>query len=218
MYVGEDGPTHQPVEVLAQLRAFPNVYLFRPADGKEVIGAYLYDTKIHPHKTITGPVVILGTRQNLPQLAGTSELQTLKGAYLVHEAGKDKKSIADITIIATGSEVNLAVGTADLLAGDGLYVRVVSAPCLELFDEQPQEYRAQVLGVVPILSVEAGITFGWEKYAHASVGINNYGFSAPGDLVYTTLGMNKDNIKENALKLIKYYTGKQVPDKSVSVL
>jgi transketolase len=105
-------------------------------------GAYLYDTRIHARKKKSGPVVILGSRQNLPQLAGTNEISTLKGAYVIHEAGKDKKTNPDVTLIATGSEVSLAVNGADLISSEGLYVRVVSAPCLQLFDEQPVEYRA----------------------------------------------------------------------------
>lgn len=220
VFVGEDGPTHQPVEVISQLRAFPDVYVYRPADGKEMVGAYLWATEVNPKKVKGGrhPAVILGTRQVLPQLEGTDELKTLKGAYVVLETEKKKPKL-DAILLATGSEVTLAITAANILAASGLYLRVVSAPSLEVYAEQSLAYKQSVLlgagnTPVPILSVEAGVTDGWSRYAHGSIGVNTYGFSAPGGVVYSTLGFTKEKVVEKVQELVKYYEGKQVPDKT----
>jgi transketolase len=171
--LGEDGPTHQPVEHLASLRAMPGLRLLRPADANEVNQAW----RIHVDGT--GPTALILTRQPIPVLPGTAERApdgVARGAYtLIDEEGDG----LDLVLIGTGSEVSLCVAAVDLL--DGLAVRVVSMPSWDLFAAQSDEYREQVLPAdVPTLAVEAGATLGWERYADDVVGIDHFGASAPG--------------------------------------
>ncbi|KAJ3050661.1 Transketolase [Rhizophlyctis rosea] len=195
--LGEDGPTHQPIETLASVRALPNFLTFRPADGNETSGAYLAALSNR-----TRPSTIILTRQNLPHLAGTTIENTLKGGYVL----QDVEGKADLTIVGTGSEVSLAVDTAALLLKDGVKARVVSLPCWELFEEQSLEYKETVFPAgVPTLSVEAMTTFGWGKYAHASVGIDTFGASAPAPLLFKKFGLVPDAVAEKAKKLVAYY-------------
>ncbi len=166
--LGEDGPTHQPVEVVPLLRATPNLVCFRPADGNEVAGSYMYAIENHH-----GPSVLCLSRQNCPTLENSSPEAVYKGAYVA----EDCKNQPDVIYISTGSEVGIALEAAKL---SGLNVRVVSAPSLELFDKQPVEYRKSVLPVgVPVVSIEAQGTSGWSRYAHFSIGIPEWGASAP---------------------------------------
>eukprot|EP00475_Leptophrys_vorax_P035166 TRINITY_DN5761_c0_g1_i1.p1 TRINITY_DN5761_c0_g1~~TRINITY_DN5761_c0_g1_i1.p1 ORF type:complete len:675 (+),score=177.67 TRINITY_DN5761_c0_g1_i1:692-2716(+) len=182
--LGEDGPTHQPVEVLSLLRAAPNLYTFRPADGNEVAGSYIFAIE-HSHS----PSVLCLSRQNCPMLDNSSPENVLKGAYITEET----KSSPDVVIISTGSEVGIAIQAAKTV-GD-LNIRVVSAPCLELFDEQPVEYRRSVLPVgVPIVSFEAQGTTGWSRYAHFSIGIKAWGASAPYERIYEEYGFTAAKI------------------------
>ncbi len=191
--VGEDGPTHEPIEQLAMLRSIPNINVFRPADAREVSAAwYLAMTST---KT---PTALILTRQNLPEIEGTSR-EALKGAYVV--AKEDKK--ADIVLIATGSEVALAVETKAVLAKEGIDARVVSMPCQELFDAQDESYQKDVLlSGVPKLSIEAGTTFGWHKYACDAFGIDGFGLSGKGGELFKYFGFTPDNIAERAKKLL----------------
>ncbi|ORZ38088.1 Transketolase, thiamine diphosphate binding domain-domain-containing protein, partial [Catenaria anguillulae PL171] len=203
--LGEDGPTHQPIETVAMLRATPNTLTFRPADGNEVSGAYyaaLTNTK--------SPSVLALSRQNVPQLEGTSIEAVLKGGYVVKE-----NEAAKITLIGTGTELSLAVDAAKALEAAGTPARVVSMPCTTLFDKQPQAYREQVLrdGKIPAVSVEALGTFGWDKYAHASVGLTTFGASGPAPQVYKKFGITVEGVVDKANKVIAYYAGKQVPAK-----
>jgi transketolase len=204
--LGEDGPTHQPVEILALLRATPNMQMFRPADGNEVSAAYLKAIE-NRHK----PSVLALTRQGLPQLEGSSVEKASKGGYVLQDFPKDSDKF-DITLVGTGSEVSLCVDAAKVLAAEGKKVRVVSLPCWEVFEEQPDAYKKGVfVQGVPVLSVEAASTFGWEKYAHGSCGVNTFGASAPIKDVYKKFGLVPNAVAEKAKSLVKLYEGQQVP-------
>jgi len=189
--LGEDGPTHQPVEHYAALRAIPNLTFIRPGDGTETIQAW----KVALEHT-DGPVVLSLTRQGLPEqdhAGSTGDLS--KGAYIL----RDSDGTPDLLLIASGSEVGLAVEAAEALQGDDVNVRVVSMPSWELFDAQPDAYQAKVLppDVTARVAVESGVTLGWERYTGphgAIVGLNRFGASAPGAEVMDHLGFNVDNV------------------------
>ena len=186
--LGEDGPTHQPVEVLSLLRATPNLRLFRPADGNEVAAAYACGTQHH------GPTVIALTRQGVPALPNSSIDNALLGAYIVSDTASDASAATpEVVLIATGSEVGLALKAASLLST--LKARVVSAPCLELFRKQPAEYRRSVLPLgVPIISIEALGPVGWAEFAHKSIAVPAWGASAPGAVVMEKLGFSPEKV------------------------
>ena len=186
IFLGEDGPTHQPVEHLASLRAMPNLWVIRPADANEVIEAW----EVALNRS-DGPVALVLTRQGVPTLerapGGVS-----RGGYVVREG-------SDVTLIATGSEVPLALDAADLLEGDGLSVRVVSLPCWELFFAQPKAYRDDVLGDAPRVSIEAAATFGWERIVGTdglSIGIDRFGASAPASDMALHFGFTPQTVAE----------------------
>lgn len=185
--VGEDGPTHQPVEHVMSLRLIPNLQVIRPADGNEVAAAWRH---IINGRAATALIL---SRQNTPVLEGTATLATegvAKGGYTLVDVA-DPAGV----IVATGTEVAVAVEAAAQLAAEGTAVRVVSLPCWELFDSQSLEYRESVLpSGVPTVSVEAGVTLGWQHYADASVGIDRFGASAPGSVVLEKLGITADNV------------------------
>ncbi|MCI7260281.1 MAG: transketolase [Selenomonas sp.] len=191
--VGEDGPTHEPIEQLAMLRSLPNINVFRPADATETAaGWYLAVTA---KKT---PTALVLTRQNLPQLAGSSK-DALKGAYVVSEA-KDAANMDGI-IIGTGSEVSLAVDTQAKLAEEGIDVRVVSMPCMDLFEQQSAEYKESVLPkkVRARVAVEALSDFGWGKYVGldgATVSMEGFGASAPGPLLFKKFGFTVEHVSD----------------------
>lgn len=205
--LGEDGPTHQPIETLAALRALPNILNFRPADGNEVSGAYLQALR---HRT--GPSVLCLSRQNLPQLRGSSLEAVAKGAYVLDEDAAERK--ADLTLVASGSEVAIIVGAAELLrTKHNLAVRVVSMPCWELFDRQPLEYRTAVFPpTIPIVSVEALSPLGWQKYAHYCIGMTDFGTSGPYKEVYRHFGFTPETVAKKALKTVEYYRSVPVPN------
>jgi transketolase len=195
--LGEDGPTHQPVEQLAAFRAMPGLRVIRPADANEVSQAW------RVHVDGDGPTAFVLSRQKLPVLAGTAERAPEglpKGAYtLVDEPERD----LDLVLIGTGSEVAVCVAAAETLAAEGIGARVVSMPSWDLFAAQPDEYRAAVLPTgIPRLAVEAGSTFGWERYADAVVGFDHFGSSAPGDRVLTEFGINPANVTDHARALV----------------
>ncbi|KAJ1643329.1 Transketolase [Coemansia erecta] len=204
--LGEDGPTHQPIETMAMLRATPNYLNFRPADGNEVSAAY-YSALTHTNR----PSVLSLTRQNLPHLEGSSIEKAIKGGYSLATHGSASKP--DLQIIGTGSETSIAVDTAKLLADKhGLTVNVVSMPCLELFDAQPDEYRHGVLiPGVPSISVEALSTFGWHKYVHHPIGMDTFGASGPYKKLYERFGLTPEVIAKKALKVVDYYKSHPVP-------
>ncbi|KAK3845674.1 MAG: transketolase [Linnemannia gamsii] len=194
--LGEDGPTHQPIETMAMIRATPNLIDFRPADGNETSGAYLYALE-----TKDRPSVLALTRQDLPQLEGSSIEKTLKGGYVLQEVHG-----ADVTLVATGSEVSLIVDAAKLLKDHGIKARIVSMPSTKLFDEQSHDYRASVLiDGVPSVSVEAMTTFGWDRYAHESIGIDTFGASGPFKDVYKHFGLVPDVVAGKVQKIVAFY-------------
>lgn len=197
--VGEDGPTHEPIEQLAMLRSIPNVNVFRPADATETAaGWYLAVTS---QKT---PTALVLTRQNLPQLAGSSK-DALKGAYVIADASK---AVPDAIIMASGSEVELAVNAKAELAKTGIDVRVVSMPCLELFEQQDEAYKEQVLpkAVRARVAVEAASDFGWGKYVGldgATVSMKSFGASAPAGTLFKKFGFTTENVVETVKKVVK---------------
>ncbi len=196
--VGEDGPTHQPIEHLASLRAIPDLRVVRPADANETSTAWR-DALNH-----IGPTALVLSRQDLPVLEGTAGNNGVsRGAYVLGEFGPEAEDLPDLVLVATGSEVWVCVEAAKQLANDALTVRVVSMPCWEDFDLQDEEYQAEVLpGEVPTLAVEAGVSFGWDRWADDTVGIDRFGASAPGDVVLAELGINPENVAERAQALL----------------
>ena len=197
--LGEDGPTHQPVEHLASLRAIPDLLVFRPADATETAECWQLALQ-----SADRPSIISLTRQNLApaRLDYVEENLCARGAYeLAAAAGK-----AQVTLIATGSEVEIAMAARDLLQADGIGARVVSAPCLELFDMQPQDYRHKTLGLDTVrISIEAGVTFGWERYVGDKgglIGINSFGASAPYKELYKHFGLTPQVVAQKARGLL----------------
>jgi transketolase len=198
--LGEDGPTHQPVEHYAALRAIPNFWFMRPADATETVGAW----KVALERE-DGPVGLALSRQKLPTLERTSVDGVGRGAYVIWEAD-DANGAPDLILLASGSEVHLAVEAAQRLETEGVHGRVVSMPCWELFEEQPADYRAEVLppDVKARLSVEAGVAFGWKRWVGDegdSISIERFGASAPGEIVLEKLGFSVDNVVARALAL-----------------
>ncbi|MEM7769959.1 MAG: transketolase [Cyanobacteria bacterium P01_A01_bin.37] len=196
--LGEDGPTHQPVETIASLRAIPNLTVIRPANGDEVSGAY----KVAIANRTT-PTLIAFSRQGLPNYEATSIEGTEKGAYII----SDSDGTPDIILIGTGSELQLCVEAAKELTADGTKVRVVSMPSWELFDAQDAAYQDSVLpkAVKKRVSVEAGISMGWCRYVGsdgASVGIERFGASAPGNTCLEKFGFTVDNVVATAKKVL----------------
>ena len=197
--VGEDGPTHQPIEHLAMLRATPNLYVFRPADAVETAEAY--ETALASRST---PSAFALSRQNLAalRLENSSENLVAKGAYVLREADGGR----DVTLLATGSEVELAVNAAEKLKTEGVKAAVVSMPCWELFEEQPVAYQAKVLGTAPRIAIEAAGRFGWDRWIAgngAFVGMNGFGASGPAPKVYEKFGITVDAVVAAAKKLRK---------------
>ena len=196
--VGEDGPTHQPVEQLASLRAIPNLQVFRPADAVET--AECWELALRARRE---PSLLALTRQSVPALrrgAGPENLSA-RGGYVLMEAAGSRA----VTLIATGSEVALAVAARETLAQQGVAAAVVSMPCWQLFDGQPHSYRAEVLGKAPRLAVEAASPFGWERYVGekgAVIGMTGFGASAPAEDLFRRFGITAEAVVEAALKLV----------------
>ena len=188
--VGEDGPTHEPIEQLAMLRAMPGFNVFRPADATETAAAWYHAVTVKD-----APTALVLSRQNLPQLKSSSK-EALKGGYILEDAGKP---VPDAIIIASGSEVSLAVEAKKILAGKGLDVRVVSMPCMDLFDRQPAAYQKSVLpkAVRKRVAVEALSDFGWGKYVGldgAYVTMHGFGASAPAEQLFKKFGITTDQV------------------------
>jgi transketolase len=201
--LGEDGPTHQPVETYAALRAIPNLWFVRPADANETAVAW----KVALERT-DGPVALALSRQKVPtldrtELAPAAGLE--RGAYTLWDSSESP----DLILIATGTEVGLALEAGRSLAADGTAVRVVSMPCWELFEQQSQNYRDEVLppDVRARLSVEAGVALGWKAWvgdAGDSISIEHFGASAPGATVLEQFGYNLDNVVAKASALLEH--------------
>lgn len=199
--LGEDGPTHQPIEQLTGLRAIPGLVVIRPADATETVEAW--KTALERYD---GPTALALTRQNVPVLdreALSSAGSAQRGGYILWEAAKSP----DIILIGTGSEVHIALEAEKLLREKNIMARVVSLPSWELFDAQSEEYRNSVLlPGMPCISMEAGITLGWERYTGStgiSIGLSRFGASAPGKVIYEKLGLTAQRMTDEALKLLQ---------------
>jgi transketolase len=200
VFLGEDGPTHQPIEHFAALRTMPNLHVVRPADAAETAVAWMMALERD-----AGPTALILTRQNVPvldraELAAAEMLR--KGGYTLLDAPNP-----ELILIASGSEVHVAVAAAQLLAGEGRRVRVVNLGCWEAFEQQPKEYREQVLpdSVPRRLAVEAACSFGWDKYVGAKgavLGIDRYGFSAPWKTIAERLGFTPEGVAERTRQLL----------------
>jgi transketolase len=198
--LGEDGPTHQPVEQLAALRAIPNLVVFRPADATETLVGWRIALERHD-----GPTALALTRQAVPVLdrkVMAPADHATRGAYTLWEAGKP-----EVILMATGSEVHIALAAGQQLAKDGLGVRVVSMPSWELFDAQPPEYRADVLppDIEARVSIEAAVTFGWDRYVGPGgviIGIDHFGASAPYQTIYKEFGLTPDAVIAAARRVL----------------
>jgi len=201
--LGEDGPTHQPVEQLASLRAMPGLTVLRPADANETAEAWKLAMD-----SDSGPVVLALTRQSIPTLDRSQVAPAerfSKGAYVLWQSGE---GIPDVILIGTGSEVQTAMDAGRELASEGTNVRVVSMPSWELFERQSEEYRDDVLPsqVTARISVEAGVTMGWERYVGRrgrAIGIETFGASAPAGVLFEKYGITADNVIIKAKELLK---------------
>ncbi len=189
--LGEDGPTHQPVEHLMSLRLIPNLVVIRPADANETAAAW----KVAIERR-NGPTVLALTRQNLPTLESSAQVE--KGAYVLKDFGTP-----EMILMASGSEVSLILEAAQKLANEGKGVRVVSFPSWELFEKQDEAYRESVLpkNIQKRLAVEAGASMGWERYAKSSISIDRYGASAPAKIIFEKLGFTVENVVSRAKEL-----------------
>jgi transketolase len=201
--VGEDGPTHEPVEQLAALRAMPGLSIIRPADGNESVAAWQLALE-----STNKPTALVLTRQGLPTLEGALENtyeKVSKGAYVLSESQKDT---ADVLLLATGSEVNLAVKAQEVLAQEGIDAAVVSMPSFDRFEEQSAEYKQSVLpkAVTKRLAIEMGSSFGWHRYVGLDgdvLGIDTFGASAPGEKIMAEYGFTVDNVVAKVKALLQ---------------
>ncbi|MFM5885157.1 MAG: transketolase-like TK C-terminal-containing protein, partial [Novosphingobium sp.] len=186
--LGEDGPTHQPVEHVMSLRTIPGLLVFRPADAIETAEAWTMAMS-----RTSQPSVLALSRQNLPAVRFDTKFRSAKGAYRLKAA----EAARQVVLVATGSEVEIALASAAALEAEGIGADVVSAPCLELFDEQDAAYRADLLPAdVLKVSIEAGVTLGWQKYVGdgLTIGIDRFGASAPADQLYDYFGLTAGKI------------------------
>jgi transketolase len=208
--LGEDGPTHQPIEQLAMLRAQPNIYVVRPAGANETAQAY----KFALSQTET-PTVIVLSRQGLPvwRPSGVPKTAVERGAYVLRESFKGRDEPPDLILIATGSEVHLCNGAAALLEADGIATRLVSMPCMERFEEEDSEYRESVLPsqVRARLCVEALSAFGWHRWAGDAgevIGMKTFGASAPAKDAFEHFGFTPERVAEAGRNVVKRATPK----------
>jgi transketolase len=191
--LGEDGPTHQPVEHLAALRAIPHLTVIRPGDANETAAAWLTILE-----DIDGPAALILSRQDLPVLPDADFEGVARGAYVLRDVEDP-----EVVIVGTGSELSVAIGAADLLAEDDVRARVVSMPSWELFEAQDDGYRDAVLPPgLPSVAVEAGVSQGWERWVDRTISIDRFGASAPGAEVLEKLGITADNTARAARELL----------------
>jgi transketolase len=201
--LGEDGPTHQPVEHYAALRAIPNLWFVRPGDANETAAAWALAVERRG-----GPVALALTRQKLPVLPGTAQLAregVSRGGYVLREADG---GTPQLILIGTGSELQLAFAAADVLEADGIATRVVSLPCWERFDAQDQAYRDAVLppSVRKRVSVEIGVSFGWERWVGdegAIVGLDHFGASAPAGTIFEHFGFTPERVADVGRRVVR---------------
>jgi transketolase len=199
--LGEDGPTHQPVEHLASLRAIPHLVVFRPADANETAIGWRLALE---HRR--GPTALILTRQALPVLERAVTQDAARGAYALWESGWESAA-RRVILIGTGSEVHVALEAGRTLAGEGTGVRVVSMPSQELFERQPADYRERVLpaGVTARVAVEAAVPFGWDRYVGprgAVVALDRFGSSAPYQALYRELGLTPAAVADAARRVL----------------
>ena len=195
--LGQDGPTHQPIEHLAALRAMPGLRVIRPADANETAHAFRIAVDSN------GPTAMVLTRQDLPVLEGTADraADVARGAYVLVPASDDP----DVVLVGTGSEVAVCVDAARILEAEEIVARVVSLPCWELFELQGEDYQDEVLAYgAPVLSVEAATSFGWTRWADDSVSIDHFGASAPGSQVLAEFGFTPANVADRARQLLDF--------------
>jgi len=213
--LGEDGPTHQPVEHYAALRAIPNLWFVRPGDANEARAAWALAIERRD-----GPVALALTRQKLPTLPGTDEnarFDVRHGGYILRAASSESRGeAARLILIATGSELQLAFGAAEVLEADGIPTRVVSLPCWELFEAQEAAYRDGVLppNVRKRVTVEAGVSLGWERYAGdegAIIGLDHFGASAPAPTIFANLGFTIERVTDVARRVARGELRGRVP-------
>jgi transketolase len=189
--LGEDGPTHQPIEHLASLRAMPNLNVYRPADAVETAECWKLALE-----TKTTPSVLALSRQKVPpvRIDPVGENLSSRGAYQLAAAGRP----AQVTLFASGSEVSIAMAARGLLEADGVGVRVVSVPCFELFEQQPADYQAAVIGETEVrIAVEAGVRMGWDRFIGTDglfVGMTGFGASAPDKVLYEHFGLTPEAV------------------------
>jgi transketolase len=200
--LGQDGPTHQPIEQLAAMRAMPNLRVIRPADANETAQAWGIAVESD------GPTALILSRQEIPvlgQTAGLAAEGVPRGAYVLRDPASGPPAVA---LVGTGSEVHVCLAAADLLASSGVDARVVSFPSWDLFALQDEAYRESVFPAgIPRLAVEAASSFGWERYAEATVSIDRFGASAPGDVALEQFGFTPENVATHARALL----GKESP-------
>jgi transketolase len=196
--LGEDGPPHQPVEHLAALRAIPGLYVYRPADPVETAECWALALQRRD-----APSLLALTRQSLPLLRrdSGSENPSAHGAYMLAEP----EGTRQVTLLATGSEVSVAMSAREALAKDGIRAAVVSMPCWELFEKTPKEYRDAVLGTAPRVGVEAAVEFGWNRWLGprgAFIGMKGFGASAPGETLFPHFGITPEKVAQAARSLL----------------
>jgi transketolase len=196
--LGEDGPTHQPIEHLAALRAIPRLKVFRPADAVETAECWVLALRGRH-----APSILALTRQSLPllRIQADGENRSARGAYVLAEASGPRK----VTLLATGSEVSLAMAAREALEKDGVAAAVVSMPCWELFEEQPDDYKTAVLGSAPRVGVEAAVRFGWDRWLGARsvfIGMRDFGASAPAEALFPHFAITAEKVAEAARSLL----------------
>jgi transketolase len=196
--LGEDGPTHQPIETLECMRSTPNLHVWRPADSNEMSAAYASGLE---HRAT--PSAICASRQAVKALFGSSIEKARMGAYIA----VDTEDAPDVILVATGSEVGFCVSAAESLMGQGIMARVVSMPCQEVFLEQSLEYQKTVLpGDIPTLSVEASSVHGWHQFSHAQISMGRFGASGPGGKVFEKFGFTPAHVTTKAKALVEFYS------------
>ena len=194
--LGEDGPTHQPVEMIESLRSMPNINVIRPADCNETVAAYRIAIKSHET-----PSVICCSRSTVKSMAASTPEKAEKGAYAVIE-----EDSPDLILIGTGSEVGFCLEAAEKLSEEGIKTRVVSMPCQDVFLQQSKEYQLEILpGNIPTLSVEASSINGWHRFSHAQIGLTKYGKSGKGSDLFKYFGFTAENVVSKGKKLIAFY-------------
>jgi transketolase len=206
--LGEDGPTHQPIEMLECLRATPNLFTIRPCDGNETVGAYIVAMEYNET-----PTVLSLSRQGCPTQEGSDSNKVANGAYILQEHKGSSATHVSLILASTGSEINITVQTAKALvaADSSLWIRVVSMPCWELFDMQSSEYQLSIFpDNVPCMSIEASASHGWSKYSNVAYGLDSFGISAPGNAAQEHFGFTINNLSERSLEVIKFYQGRHM--------